>query len=31
MDYTRYEHLRVEVNDGIALVTINRPGAQRHE
>lgn len=25
MDYSRYQHLQIEVNDGVALVTINRP------
>lgn len=27
MDYSRYQHLMVEVKDGIALVTLNRPEA----
>jgi enoyl-CoA hydratase len=27
MDYGRYQHLRVEVSEGVALVTLNRPEA----
>ena len=25
MDYSRYQHLTIDVNDGVALVTMNRP------
>ena len=25
MDYSKYEHLVIEITDGIALLTINRP------